>query len=318
MNNDIIILDNNELQNNNDLNLERLVDEFLAQHSVRKNSRDRYRKSLRQFLNWFKGKNADQITKASILEYKEHLMDEKLSPLTIGAYLVAIRLFYVYLEEEYGIKNIAKNIASPKKENKFKKRALSEAEAAKLLDHFRPTPENKMSLRDYAIINLMLRTGMRTIEVVRANISDIGLIDGVKVLFLHGKGRDDKSEHARINDKALEPLRLYIESREGCSQDEPLFVSEYSGGRNHALTTKTISRLAREGLDAIGLTGKEYTAHSLRHTAGSIMLARGVALEHVKSVLRHKNISTTLGYVHMADEKKRMEENPEGKLDDAF
>ncbi|MEK6881255.1 MAG: tyrosine-type recombinase/integrase [Nanoarchaeota archaeon] len=293
--------------------VEILVEQFLAQHDVRKSSRDRYRKSLKGFLKWIKGKKIEQITREYLLEYKEMLLAKGKSTMTVGAYLVSIRLFYEYLYQEYNIKNIAKGVASPKRTNKFEHKPLTEEQSSKLLEYF------KDNLRDYAIINLMLRTGMRTIEIVRSNIGDIGEIGGKRCLYLQGKGRDDKKEYVLTTDKTLNPIKEYIKARPNFKEDEPIFISKSKNNFGERLTTKTISLIARTGLDAIGLKGKDgYTAHSLRHTAASIMLSRGISLDRIRSVFRHKNMSTTLGYATMADERKRIEESPEAALDDAF
>lgn len=295
--------------------IDKLVEEFLAQHDVRKSSRDRYRKSLKQFLDWAQGRDIVQITRESLLEYKESLHIAKKSTKTIGAYLVAIRLFYEYLDQKYDIKNVAKGIHSPKQENKFEHNALTEDQCTQLLEHYKKAG----NIRDYAMINLMLRTGMRTIEISRALIEDIGKKDGADCLFLHGKGRDDKKEFVLLTAKALELLKEYLATRGAYNPSDSLFISESNNGKGTSISTKTISSVAREGLDAIGLYGKDgYTAHSCRHSAGSIMLTKGVPLDQIKKVLRHKNVSTTLGYVTMAEEKKRIQDAPENTLDDAF
>lgn len=315
-NNGIIRIDGEDVPERNPYKgLDKLVEEFLAQHAVRKSSRDRYRKSLKQFLNWASGKQIQQITRASLLEYRDTLFEEGKSALTVGAYLVSVRLFYEYLYQEYDIKNVAKGVASPKRSNKFEHKALNEDECGRLIDYYK----EKGNLRDLAMVNLMLRTGMRTIEIIRADIGDIGSIGGKRCLFLHGKGRDDKKEYVLVTDKALDPIKDYIKTRENFKDSDPIFVSESRNGKGTRLTTKTISLTLRTGLDAIGLRGKDgYTAHSCRHSAASIMLTRGIAIDRVRGVLRHHNIATTMGYVAMADEKKRIDESPESALDDAF
>jgi integrase/recombinase XerC/integrase/recombinase XerD len=60
--------------------------------------------------------------------------------------------------------NIAKGIKSPKRKNAFRKQALTPGQSRELLTYFKT-----QCLMDYAIANLLLRTGLRTIEIVRAN-----------------------------------------------------------------------------------------------------------------------------------------------------
>ena len=53
-----------------------------------------------------------------------------------------------------------------------------------------------------------------------------------------------------------------------------------------------------ERLKAVGLKTSKVTAHSLRHTAGTIALLGGADLLAVKEMLRHADINTTLVYTH--------------------
>lgn len=313
MSEEITIINNDLVPQGDEFSLEKLVKEFLNQHDVRTNSRDRYEKSLKQFLNYFKTKQVNQITRAAILEYKDSLLSSGKSPLTVSAYLVSVRLFYDYLNMEYNVKNIAKGI-KVKRSKKFERSALTEEEAHRLLIHVK----DNGNLRDFAIINLLLRTGIRTIESVRANISDVGEVQGKRCLYVHGKGRDNKKEYVLLTDAALDPLKEYIATRENVKPGDPLFISESNNNLGQRLTTKSISAIARNGLDAIGLNKREYTAHSLRHSAGSIMINQGISVERVREVLRHTNIDTTLGYVHKANEARRINESPESSLDSAF
>ncbi len=297
--------------------LEDYIKDFLDQHDVRPASRERYKKSLKRFSEYVKQKNIQQITKAELKNYKEYLIDDKqgLSNLTVGAYIIAVRLFFAYLYEEDIIpKDIAKKISSPEKSKTHQRHALTVEECTALLNYYKPK-----SLRDYAMINLMLRTGLRTIEVVRANIEDIAIVGGKRRIWVHGKGRTSKTDFVLLEDPAFEPLTKYLESRQWHSKSEPLFVSESSNkSKGTRLTTKTVSLTARTGLNAIGLTGEEYTAHSCRNTFGTLLLASGVKLERVQQLMRHHNIQTTQGYVADAEEQSRISDAPESVLNNLF
>lgn len=66
---------------------------------------------------------------------------------------------------------------------------------------------------DFAILNLMLRTGLRGIEIVRANCRDIQTKAGVDVLYVQGKGRASKDNFVVLTPKALSPIAAYLEKR---------------------------------------------------------------------------------------------------------
>ena len=63
-----------------------------------------------------------------------------------------------------------------------------------------------MSLRDFAIVNLILRTGLRTIEVVRADVGDITFKGNRRILRVWGKGHDTKDDFVVLTDKTYLPI----------------------------------------------------------------------------------------------------------------
>ena len=178
--------------------------------------------------------------------------------------------------------------------------------------------ESEQSARDRAIVNLMVRTGLRCVEVARANVGDVTFIgcDNVRVLMVQGKGRDEKDNYVVLTAAAWKPIREYLDTRKGAKDTDPLFVCE----SNHAttdgrLTTRTISAIAKRGLRGVGLDNKAFTAHSLRHTAGTNILRAGGSLEQAQMMLRHASPSTTEIYSRMALNERRLTQGGEGLLD---
>ena len=94
------------------------------------------------------------------------------------------------------------------------------------------------------------------------------------------------------------------------------FVSTGNKSKGKRLVTRTISRIAKEGLKAIGLNNKSYSAHSLRHTTAVNILRAGGSLEAAQNVLRHANISTTQIYTHSIREEYRISYAAEELIDD--
>ena len=151
--------------------IQNLIGAFLNGLDVKESSRKLYGRTLRQFFAWVEltGRSLSELTRADATEYKSYLETTlKLSPLTIGSYIVSLRKFYEWVENEGLYKNIARGIKSPQRSQAFEKQYLSEEKSRELLGHF-----EALSLRDYAIVNLMIRTGLRTIEVSRAQVGDI-------------------------------------------------------------------------------------------------------------------------------------------------
>lgn len=292
-----------------------LVATFIASQDVKESSRKLYVKTLSQFFVWIEksGRTLHGLKRQDILEYKDSLLESNLSSLTISSYITAVRKFYEWAEAEGYYPNIAKGVKTPRRTQAFKKQHLTDSKSSELLKHFQD-----LSLRDYAIVNLILRTGLRTIEVVRANIEDITFKGERRILKIWGKGHVEKDDFVVLSDKAYQPIKDYLNTRKGAKAGEPLFVSYSDRNNGSRLTTRTISGICKEGLRAIGLDGKEFTAHSLRHTTAVAILKHGGQLTDVQSVLRHSSPVTSQIYTESVKEELRLKNAPELALDEAF
>jgi integrase/recombinase XerC/integrase/recombinase XerD len=251
------------------------------------------------------------LTRETILEYKEDLIASGMSVLTISSYLTSVRRFYEWAETVRLYPNIARGIKTPRRKQQFKKSALHPTQVKELL-------EQQASLRDHAILNLLVRTGLRTIEAVRANVDDIQFKNGQRVLLVHGKGRDEKDNFVVLTDKAWLPIEAYLTQRGRVKSGEPLFISDSNNSKGKRLTTRTISAIAKGNLKAIGLNSREFTAHSLRHTTAVTILRAGGSLELAQGTLRHSNPATTQIYTASINEERRLANSGEALLDSLF
>ena len=294
------------------VSIDKAVEAFLSECDIRANSKNVYRRGLLYFFQWVEstGRVISELTRADIITFKDSLLATH-SNLSVAGYLVALRRFYEWCEGNKLYPNIAKGIKSPKRKNAYLKEHLRENQIAELLKHF------EGNTRDYAIVNLLLRTGLRTIEVVRANVEDITFKGGQRILRVWGKGRDDKDTFVVLTDKAYAPIRAYLDTRKSATLKEPLFISTSNRNLCGRLTTRTISKICKEGLCAIGLDAHEYTAHSLRHTTAVMLLKHGT-LSDVQSVLRHASPVTSQIYTKSIEEELRLANPSEMKLDGIF
>ena len=288
---------------------------FIASQDVRESSRKLYTRTLKLFFEWVSrtGRSLDALTRADILQYKDDLFADGHSSLTVASYLTSLRKFYEWAEGSKLYPNIVKGVRTPRRVQAFKKQHLTDEKSGELLNHFRGS-----SLRDFAIVNLILRTGLRTVEVVRADIGDITFKGSRRVLRVWGKGHDTKDDFVVLTDKAFEPLRAYLNTRRGAKDGEPLFASDSHRNTGQRLTTRTISRLCKDGLKSVGLDGREFTAHSLRHTTAVTILKQGGDIAAAQAVLRHTSPATTQIYTESIKEEMRLQAAPEQLIDSAF
>jgi integrase/recombinase XerD len=295
------------------------LDAFIANQDVMPNSRKVYRQNLKQFFTWVDLKDYDikSLTRVQLIEYKEELLQAGKSSLTVSSYISSVRRFYEWAEANRFSPNIAKGVKSPRKQQQFKKQPLGLDQVKTLLNAAKTTPGGDLkAVRNYAILNLMVMTALRTIEVVRANVEDIGYMQGTRVLHIHGKGRVEKDRFVILDDDAYFPILDYLNKRG--DKTGPLFTSTSNNNRGKRLTTKTISELSKQTFRRIGIDTPEYTAHSLRHTA--IVNARrgGATAERTQGMAGHAGPGTTQLYDEFFRTEERIKNPAEKFLADYY
>ncbi len=295
--------------------IEELINTFIQAQDVKQSSKLLYRRTLKQYLNWVSNKDylLSEIARPQLIEFRDELLSSGMSSLTVGSYINSVRRFYEFTEANKYYPNIAKGIKAPKRKQQFKKQPLLPDQATALLNFYQDR-----ALRDFAVINLLLRTGLRTVEVIRANVEDITYKGSQRVLLVHGKGRDEKDNFVILTEKAYKPIADYLATRGDIKPQEPLFISTSNNSKGERLSTRSISYIAKEGLKAIGLDERSFTAHSLRHTTAVNILRAGGSLETAQFTLRHSNPATTQIYTQTLNEERRLQNSGEALIDSLF
>jgi integrase/recombinase XerC/integrase/recombinase XerD len=246
------------------------------------------------------------------------LLSDGKSPYTACNYLSVVRKFYEWAEGQKYYPNVAKAVKSPKRPADLGREPLTAEQFVTLI-------EATTGKRDRALLNLLGRTGMRTIEAARAKVGDFALMDGRRVLRVHGKGRHTADNFVIVFDKCFGPLAEYLRSRgidiespTDAQKREPLFTSISQNSHGKALSTRSIRAAAREAMERIGLHGREFSAHSLRHTAGTNLYDAGATVQQIQATLRHANPSTSQIYFRHALKKHRLTASGEAILEKIF
>lgn len=262
-----------------------------------------YAKSLKPFLLWASKRGVTQlraITRPLLLEYRAELK-ATLKPSTVQLYITALRLFVRWASQEGMMENVADHLKGAKLDREHKKDCLGIEQVQRLLGTVdRATEGGK---RDFAILALCATCGLRTIEVVRANVEDLRTVSGSPVLFLQGKGREERTEFVKLSPTVEGLIREYLASR-GAKEGEPLFTSLAHNHQGERLTTRAVSGMVKQALRKCGYDSPRLTAHSLRHTSATLALLAGKPLEEVQQFMRHTNITTTMIYNHALEKAK--------------
>lgn len=272
-----------------------------AHLDVRPKTAQGYDRALRPFFQYLAQRGVDHPTRLDVMGYREaarpHLKDTSLR-----TYMAAVKLFFKWTDEEGIYRNIARGVKNDPVELSHRRDYLTETQVRAILRGI--DRANVVGKRDYAMISLMATSGLRTIEVSRANIADIRELEGEKALYVHGKGRRAKLEPVKVAPIVMDAINDYLEARGVGSQEEPLFTSESGNSKGGRMTTRSVSRIAKDRMIAAGYKGEQWTAHSLRHSAGTLNLLNGGTLQETQQLLRHKSIATTQIYLHNVERIK--------------
>ena len=277
-----------------------LIDRFIASIDAKVNSKSTYRRQIKPFIEWITTKYSFDslrlLDQGDIYLYKDSLVKDKKSPYTISGYLTAVRKFFEWLESQKIFPNIARSVKGLKKPKGFRKECLTIDQIKSSLGIF--DTNTLEGLRDYALFNLLVRTGLRTVEVSRATVGDLRQESGEAILLVQGKGRDSKDDFVLLVDETLKPLRKYLSSRGPLSEHDPLFCSISNRTRGEPLKERTISGIIKETLRKVDIDDSRITAHSLRHTAVSLSIKNGASLIQAQAMARHSDPKTTMIYFH--------------------
>ena len=261
-----------------------------------------YTRDLRRMFRYFAEHGIRQPQREDIISYRESLKAEGLKPTTVQNYITAARLFFQWTEQERIYPNVAAHVKGAKLDREHKKDYLTTSQCKRVLGGIdRSTPTG---LRDYAILALTITGGLRTIEVSRADIGDLRTLGDDTVLYIQGKGREEKAEYVRVSPPVEKAIRDYLRTRKDTDASAPLFSSTSNNSRGGRLSTRTISGICKGSMVEAGYNSERLTAHSLRHTAVTLSLLADKKLEEVQQFARHKNIATTLIYAHALDKAK--------------
>jgi integrase/recombinase XerC/integrase/recombinase XerD len=294
-------------------NLDQLIESFLLAQDVGITSKVVYRRALKRFKEFLSLREAaggvGYLTKTDIVQYKSHLLAEGLSPRTGNLYLTSVRQFFKYLESNRIYPDVSAGLKGFKRSYGFNRDPLTLQQARDLLSSI--DTSDIIGTRDFAMINLMLRTGLRTMEVVGSDVGDIRQTSNATLLYVRSKGKDAKDDFVVLTREAYEPIARYLAARRCTDPRAALFVSHGSSNVGDRLTTQSLRLIVKTRLMTVGVFSSRVSAHSLRHTFATLALANGATIEQVRDALRHASITTTQIYVHTTD---RIEHSAEGTI----
>lgn len=142
--------------------------------------------------------------------------------------------------------------------------------------------------RDYAVLLLLARLGLRACEVSALQLDDVDWTTGE--ILIRGKGRTLSRLPLPVD--VGEALVAYLRRAMRNKITRAAFVR--CRAPYDALTPGAICMIAKRALRAAGIASGG--AHRLRHTAATQMLRKGASMTEIAQVLRHRHVNTTAIY----------------------
>ena len=250
--------------------------------------------------------NFDQLTADDIVKFEVSLKSANLTLSSINRAISSLKGFYKYLSIESSIDNPMLESLTHKLPRKLPK-ALSIDEVTKLIESAKREGD-LISLRDYAILELLYSTGGRVSEIIGINTTDISiskLADGeVSVLKLKGKG--SKERFVPLGKYAISALDDYlVRTRpalgEKSSKGTTALFLNSRGGR---LSRQSAWQIVLDAADATGLSGR-VSPHVFRHSYATHLLDGGADIRVVQELLGHSSVTTTQIYTLITIDKVR-------------
>ncbi len=281
---------------------ERLAAPFI-QKSLSNETREAYRRGIRDFFAQVGGLHPTHITPDHVLGYRDRLVRDKRRPATVAAKLSVVRSFFAYLQAA-GVVSVnpasTKLVPPPAVTSVHAGRALTPKEARHLLAA--PDKAKPEGARDYARLLVMLRLSLRVSEVCGLRRSSIIASQGRWILKCKVKGGRDEvwPLPADIKEAIDKYLRLDFRRRQSLHSDgpdAPLF-QPHSNYRtlvfDKALSPRHVQRIVARWGQFSGV-GK-VTPHDLRRTVVTELLNRGHSYREVQMVTKHKDPKTVMRY----------------------
>jgi integrase/recombinase XerD len=288
--------------------LSSLIQYFLNNSSLRPVTLGNYKRSLYKFSEFVKEHALGVVDDSSAHDYVKYLASTNLTHSTRRTHIIVLKSLFTFLEKKNLHANVARDVHVPARCTEYKRAPLSREQARELLAACKG--DDIISRRDYAIVTILLRCGLRAIEVMRANIGDIRPMNDRFVLWVQSKGRDDKDEYVVLTPESLSALQGYLELRKPYQSTDPMFISHaYKHKGPVRLSTDSIQKVVKKGLARININNPFITCHSLRHTFATLAYINNASIFSVQKAMRHSNINSTIMYMHMVNRLRDGAEN---------
>jgi len=275
------------------------LDDFMARLSIDRgvssSTLDEYSRDLLNFVDFADGKRLagpDEVSPGHILAWLKSLRDSGLSPRTTARKLSALRGFFRFLVEEYGLNSTPLAAINNPRIGRYLPDVLSVSEVEALMEQ--PEVSRPAGLRDRALLELTYACGLRASESVGLKLNQLDM----KVGYLRILGKGNKERVVPVGKVAIEWLGNYLKSGRPKLLGKKASYFVFVGRAGKPLTRQRFWQLLKAYSISAGIKS-EVSPHVLRHSFATHLLEGGADLRVVQMLLGHSSISTTQIYTHL-------------------
>jgi site-specific recombinase XerD len=275
-----------------------------------------YRREVGAWIEWCERNGIETLyaTRDHIELFRESLKNRGISVKTRQFKLSIVRRFYAAAIRHSLIeKNPAEGVRAGKDltapEDKMK--ALGLGGLSQLVAGI--PGDTVAGLRDRAIVGLMALHGMRRIEAHRLNHDSLHK-DDESAPYLEVEGKGSKKRRVYLRTDTLAALEAYIQAKNAAKMplEGAVFVGHGNNGRGKRLSRQAFNEIVDKHLTKATLKRDGVSCHALRHTFGTLAVAGGAKIEHLRDAMGHSKIDTTSIYVRAVEKAKN---NPSNFID---
>jgi site-specific recombinase XerD len=267
--------------------------DYLAQSGLSELTVKNYVADLKHLASWAAlngGRPLVSMTGEEIQAYQLDLLIAKAHPpATVNRRLQAIRKFFRYaLERGLVDEDPSLGIKLLPQSRSEGPRGLDGTEVESLLAAVRQG-RSRLASRDYAIVQIMLQTGIRVGELTRLRLTDLELSEDSGLLRVTGEGSSGGRE-IPLNSSVRKAIKAYLGGR-GESRSDHLFLSV----KGEPLSVRSVQRLVGSYARAGGV--EDVSTYTLRQTCGQQLLRDTGDLALVARLMGHRRLETAVKYI---------------------
>ncbi|MDY3561502.1 site-specific tyrosine recombinase XerD [Gemmata sp. JC673] len=271
-------------------------DYIQSERGLAENTLLAYGRDLARYAHWVEQIQLSDYTRPTLKHlaaYVAFLHEEQLAAPSIARHLVALKMFYRFLQLEERASATTVNLLSSPKLWERVPQVLPPPAVEALITA--PQPGDRFHLRDRAMLEVLYATGCRASEVVNLKLNDVYLDSG----FCKCVGKGSKQRVVPLNRHAVASLRAYLgggvdDGGRPAAGPEVVFTSK----TGRPLTRIHLWALVKKYCKRAGLP-KTVSPHTLRHSFATHLLSGGADLRTVQELLGHASIATTQIYTHV-------------------